>query len=236
MSKDRYGQDHTIQVVGGTQTLNVEDHLSVSDDLEIGGDITVVGTINTPTINISGGDLTLTGDLVVEESITVNNVEVIDTLRRDVAESVSFNFAASSFVPTGDWGAGFTHLVNSDGSTITVAAGEDLTAAHSLESLPNGCVIDNLHLRYTPNAGSGYTITARIHSRGKTLGNVATIATVSETSGNDGVFNVVSTLGIDETINTTLFSYWLIFTVSAPGGDSLQIHEVDVDCDIIDFS
>lgn len=236
MSKDRYSNDHTIQIVGDTQTLNIGRNINVLEDVTVGGDVNVTGTVVTPTIDITGGDLTLTGDLTVEQSITVENVEIGDTLRREDAETVCFNLPASAFVPMGNWAGGFTHQVDSAGDGVLISAGDSLQGSHNLAMLPNGCVIQALRVRYQPEAASGYSVTATLISRGKFLGNVSTVATVTETSGNDAFWNIASTTGINETIDTTNFTYWVVFDVDAPPGDDIELKEVNVDCDIINFS
>lgn len=236
MAKDRYSNDHTIQIVGDTQTLNIGRNLNVLDDVTVGGDVAVTGTITTPTINITGGDLTLTGDLTVEESIIAENVEIGDTLRREFAETICFNLPASAFVPMGNWASGFTHQVDSAGDGVLVSAGNSLQGSHNLAMLPNGCTIQALRIRYQPEAASGYSVTATLISRGKFLGNVSTVATVTETSGTDGFWNIASTTSIDETIDTTNFTYWVVFDVDAPPGDDIELKEINVDCDVTDYS
>lgn len=66
MPKDRYSNDHTIEVVGGTQTVIIKDNLTVEDNLTVGGDIVSTGVLRT-----DSGDLNVPGDLSVDGHIDV---------------------------------------------------------------------------------------------------------------------------------------------------------------------
>lgn len=68
MSKDKYSNDHTIKIVGDTQTLTIEDNISVEGDGYIAGDLTIAGSIL--------GDLVLSSDLTVDNLTVVNDASV----------------------------------------------------------------------------------------------------------------------------------------------------------------
>ena len=81
MAKDKYSDDHTIEVVGDTQTVNIESNVAT--------DSVFVDTINTRStgqVNISDdveitGNLTVTSDVTINDDLTVgDNLTVNDDL------------------------------------------------------------------------------------------------------------------------------------------------------------
>jgi hypothetical protein len=95
MSKDKYSNDHTIKVVGDTQTLTVEDNLSVLSDVSVGGNATIGGDI------AIGGDVTITGtivgDLVLNSNLTANNLTVINDITVGGSLVVEEGISADSY-------------------------------------------------------------------------------------------------------------------------------------------
>jgi hypothetical protein len=95
MSKDKYSNDHTIKVVGDTQTLTVEDNLSVLSDVSVGGNATIGGDI------AIGGDVTITGtivgDLVLNSNLTANNLTVINDITVGGSLVVEDGISADSY-------------------------------------------------------------------------------------------------------------------------------------------
>lgn len=244
MSKDRYASDHTIEVVGDTQTLTVDGDLDVTGALAVtgnetvGGTLTVTGATTVGTLTITGGDLSLADDLTVTGLSTLGDVTASGTVQRSAAASLNFNLAASAFVPVGNWGAGFTHTVDNDGDGVIVPAGVTLRASHSLAMIPDNCVLDDLVIKFTPGAVSGFTMTVQVFRRSKISGATAQVtnAIVTATSGTSGVFNTDSTVNIAHTIDNDLFTYWCVFTATAPGAATLEFHEVEIDCDVTEYT
>jgi hypothetical protein len=78
MALDRYSDDHTIEVVRGTQTVNIKDNLYVEEDASIGNDLIVSNDLNIVNDLDVGNNLNVTGDLVVAGSVTIDGATTIN--------------------------------------------------------------------------------------------------------------------------------------------------------------
>ncbi len=228
MSKDKYSDNHTIEVVGG--------ELTVDADLIVTGELTVTGALNLLTGDLEVDDLIVNEDLTVNGVATLDDVVIGDTLERDIPASVDFNLAASAFIPTGDWSVAFTHLIDSAGDGVTVLAGDSLSASHSLAMIPHGCEIDDLIIRYTPGAAGGYSISGQVWRRNKVSGTSSNVASVTDTAGTASAFNVASEFSVGHTVNNEDFTYWAVFVITAPGGDDIEIHDFTIRCRVTEYS
>lgn len=79
--RDKFSDDKTIEITGGTQTLTIKDNLEVIDtittvDLSITGQIT--GSLDVEGDLLVGDDLTVTGDVTIGESLVVGLDVVAD--------------------------------------------------------------------------------------------------------------------------------------------------------------
>lgn len=89
MARDSYSNDHTIKIVGDTQTLTVDQNLEVLGDLTVGGEIDA----DYSNLDISG-NLTVAGNVDVEGSITAgsfsfdNNIQVMKVIPNYQLESL----------------------------------------------------------------------------------------------------------------------------------------------------
>jgi hypothetical protein len=99
MSKDRYSDDHIIEVVGDTKTVSIKDNLSVDQDISAGNDLTVGNDLNvsgglniTGNLNINGsagdftaGNITVTGDFLYDSPITLMRPVPITYIKESAA-------------------------------------------------------------------------------------------------------------------------------------------------------
>ncbi len=89
MARDTYSDDHTIKMVGDTQTLTVDQNLNVLGDLDVGGSITATYD----TLDVVG-DVYIGGSLVVENNITAgdyrfeNDVQIMEIIPMNVFQSL----------------------------------------------------------------------------------------------------------------------------------------------------
>lgn len=76
MSKDRYSSTHTIQVVGGDETINLGRNVFVQGDLEVGDDVEITGDLVAGSLGTTSGDVDFAGSLTVgNDIIATDNVE-----------------------------------------------------------------------------------------------------------------------------------------------------------------
>jgi hypothetical protein len=87
MSKDRYSDDHTIEIVGGTNKLEVLGSIEVSDSIDIGEDLTVGNNL------IVGGDITINNPI---STSTINCQDIVSNLSLDIAVDDNLNIAVDS--------------------------------------------------------------------------------------------------------------------------------------------
>ena len=89
MSRDKYSEEHTIEVVGGTKTLSVSDSLSVTSTVTCGS--VVANSISSTTGSTTvAGDLSVTDDLTVTDRLDVGGDTVISG-DADVGGNLTFD-------------------------------------------------------------------------------------------------------------------------------------------------
>lgn len=147
MAKDRYSDDHTIEIVGDTNTLNINDNLNVSGNLDIGGMVT--GSISTDSIT-SSGDLVITADSITLDSDTI---VFTSTPERNVTEARYMSYHASAFT----WA--YPDVFVGTGPTLNIADAMSWSInehnnysvfACPINNIPNGSIITELKIYYTP--------------------------------------------------------------------------------------
>lgn len=116
MGKDRYSDDHTIEVVGGTNTVNITNNLSVGGDLAVGGDIEITANVTSDNLEVTtdltvgndvsvGNDLTVDGNTTLSGTLTVDGpTEVSDSLTISGGNSITssgYNYTSDISVQRG---------------------------------------------------------------------------------------------------------------------------------------
>lgn len=87
MARDRFSDDHTFQVVGDTNTIEIKDNLDVENDATIGNDATVMGQLKVNEIAPeSGTTTTFTQNVEIDDDLDVHSnlhVDVDATITGD---------------------------------------------------------------------------------------------------------------------------------------------------------
>jgi hypothetical protein len=88
MAIDRYSDNHTISVSGGSGTLIVDGSLDVTGDISIGGSVS--GNLDVT------GNLSVSGDLDVSQDLNVTgNIDTSQTISANAIEANSFSKSSS---------------------------------------------------------------------------------------------------------------------------------------------
>lgn len=166
MGKDRYSDDHTIEVVGGTNTLNIEGNVSATGSLDITGGVVVGGTIESSgdvTIqygsSISVGLVLSDGDLqlIPDEDLTIQAADISIGSTTDVIEFSSVPTLTSNVTryityPASSFTADYTNLDRFIDNTNDCHWDWNSTSALnlfcSITELPQGAVITSCQVMY----------------------------------------------------------------------------------------
>lgn len=242
MGKDRYSDDHTIEVVGDSQTLTVDENLSVVGDAAVGGNASVTGTLGvtgaTTVASLSATSLTSSNGLTVSGPTTLHNTTINGTLQRSGTDTVYASYVVGSFSFAGVWSdyaAQFVWTV-STGGVLTVPGGSSAKFfQHCMTDLPNGATITALHVFFEPVTDtSGFEVTASIAKMNLLSGAVTTVATATATTGTAGVFQIASTTGLSEEVDYNLFAYIVSLKLD-PAVDDLKAYVVKVVGTVSDY-
>jgi hypothetical protein len=152
MAKDRYSDDHTIEIVGDTNTLTINDNLNVSGTLS--------GNIDTDSIT-SSGDLTISA----AGSITLDSDSILFTSVPELAsvETRYKSYPAAAFTAQPDSTSpsvsDFYYAIT-DGWVWNVSgSNRTLILTVPILDLPQGSVIKSITLAYErPTADDQITV------------------------------------------------------------------------------
>jgi hypothetical protein len=213
MAKDRYSDDHTLEVVGDTKTVNIKDNLSVSDLVtspEVKTElISTDSTLEINAVNPSGEI-----DILAYSAITIEaqgvliggqalNFERIPTVISPGDAVTRYkSYPAVAFVP--EYGA--TSFRIEDPPYLQIRSTTTRKVWAPITDLPDGSVISTVGLTYE-RSDTGDVFSVAIGKINNTTGAFTSV-------GGGGVFNIVGTveyaeivLGTNVTIDYEDYSY-----------------------------
>lgn len=142
MAKDRYSNDHTIEIVGDTNTLTINDNLNVSGTLS--------GNIDTSSIT-SSGDLTISaaGSITLDsDSILFTSVPELASVETRYKSYPAAAFTAQPDDPLPSY-SNFNYMVIDGWFWDASGSNRQLILTLPIIDLPQGSVIKNMTLAYS---------------------------------------------------------------------------------------
>lgn len=245
MSKERYSDDHTIEVIGDTQTITLTDNASVTNDFSVGGDTTLSGGLSvvgattgaaiTGTSLVSSGTLSVASTSSLHTTTVTGDLTVSGTLARSVVDIIYTSISGSIFTYEGDWTSSFTWGISSAGSTQMPGGSASKSFRCALQGIPDGATIKTLYAYFTPDDASGFSITVTLNKRNLVSGTDSVVATASATSGTAGAFQSCFVSSINETIDYSLYIYTLRATLD-DGVGTLSFAGVRLSAEVTNYS
>lgn len=242
MGKDRHSNDLTIEVVGDTNTVTVDENLAVVGDAVVSGNATVSGTLGvTGTLTgaaISATSLSSSGTLSVTGASSLHGTTVTGTLARNTASTIHASFPAGAFNFIGDWSSYatlFTWSVSSGGVVILPGGGTQRSFQHSVHDIPDGATITSIQLYFKPVDASGFDATLLLARMNLLSGVITTIATANTTSGSAGAFQLVQDTGLTEVVDLSAYAYSLIMK-GTPGAGDLSLYAARITGTVLNYS
>lgn len=226
MSKDRYSNDHTIEVVGDTKTLTINRNVSIVNDLEVGADLTTD---------------TLTTDELSATTVDVSGVSTLQTLivngtaKRDAVESFHYGYSAGTFTFLGNYDAALSWGTATAGNLVIDGGSSEQFFQHSVTSFPDGATITSINVYYKSPDASGYEVSMDFVRFSFFSGISTVLATVTATSGTANIFHAATTSGLSEVLDYNQFLYSLIIRATPAAGD-LLVYAARISADVLDYS
>lgn len=170
MSKDRYSDDHTIEIIGGTNTLTIDQNLVVENSIET-KDITCETIAGSPDLAVSAGVL----------SFNSNDISFQSTPYLQAVDIRYKSYPASSLVPytyASVSSANFYYSTNGYWHW-SPAGSETLYLTLGISDIPDGAKIRTVGVSYS-NTDSGDVMSVAIKTRlAQYPGSLTTVDTIT---------------------------------------------------------
>lgn len=255
MGKDKYSDDHTIEVVGGTNTVNIVGNLNVTSEIT-GGTLSVEelsgGNVSfnfanadivcdDVTIN-SSGNIGVTCDNidVTNDSLTITSSNLIEISSQDILldcpDIIMTSTPELDENQTRYKSIGISSFFSTHPDEMVVNLSEshffwDSTVTttyleYSLSSLPDGAIIDSIRLGYEAGHASDQ-ISVRLLNRNVSTGGLSSINN-NVTISDLGVYKVAEFTSVNFLIAHILAMPWIRISVEAGSSTGVKIYGVRI--------
>lgn len=123
MSKDKYSNNHTIEITGDTNKLIIKNNLEIVGDATVGDDLTVTGDLVANTLATASGDLDISGDLTVVGTVDVTGSITADSYIFSATKEIIKwipNAVLANAISAGSYnGTSTATIASNGGSTIS---------------------------------------------------------------------------------------------------------------------